>query len=331
VHTVRAGRHLGCATHLGVVSALDRATVESLLDAAEAELVRLESRWSRFVPDSDVRRMNREAGGPPVVVSPDTVDLVELAVAAWRDTGALFDPTVHDALVAAGYDRSFELLDDGEGQTQPGADPRPGGVSSPPSTLGLSVPGCVGIEVDRDASTVRLPAGTHLDLGGIGKGRAADLVLSLVLHAGADGACVNLGGDLVVAGPSPDGGAWRVGIADPFDDERDVATVALQAGAVATSARWRRQWRAPDGTIAHHLIDPATGRPADRGLAQVSVLAADAVTAETSAKAAFVAGLAWGSDLLAGHGLTGVFVTDRGVRHDAERFGAFAVAPVEVG
>jgi thiamine biosynthesis lipoprotein len=100
---------------------------------------------------------------------------------------------------------------------------------------------------------------------------------------------------------------------------------------VATSARWRRQWRAPDGTIAHHLIDPATGRPADRGLAQVSVLAADAVTAETSAKAAFVAGLSWGAELLTTHGVTGVFVTDRGARHDAQGFDAFVVAPVEVG
>lgn len=317
--TSRAGRHLGCETWLTVVApALGPEAVEALLDRAEAELERLEGHWSRFRPTSDICRANA-AAGTPVPVAPETLDVVALAIDAWRDTGALFDPTVHDALVAAGYDRTFDDL-------PVASDPShtPDSPHGPDLSVAPVVPGCVGIELDRASGTLTLPEGTALDLGGIGKGRAADLVLGLLLEGGATGACVNLGGDVRVAGPAPDGGPWIVGIADPFDDGRDLATVVLAAGGVATSARTRRTW----GRSAHHLIDPATGRPAERGLAQVSVLAADAVTAEVLAKAAFVAGEDWALDLLAAQGVTGLVVTDDARVVPAAHFDLFAFAPV---
>ena len=200
---------------------------ERLLDEAEQLLEQLEAHWSRFRVDNDLDRLN-QAEGEPVVVAPDTAELIRLAIAGWQLTEGLFDPTVHDAVIAAGYDRSIELV-----REQPG----PPGPSLP-------APGCRGIEVDLHTSTVQLPRGTHLDLGGIGKGRAADLVCEhLARHIAppVTGVLVNLGGDLRCIGSPADGGPWRVGITDPTDPQVTLATLAVPVGAVAILA-WLVGW-----------------------------------------------------------------------------------------
>ena len=128
----------------------------SLALEAEHRIADLERRWSRFDGRSEVSALTRQAGSP-VVVSPETRELVERAVGAWRLTGGLFDPTVLGALVRAGYDRSFDELG-----------PTP---NEHPSAL---TTGAAAIEIV--ANTVRLPARTGFDPGGIGKGLAADIV-----------------------------------------------------------------------------------------------------------------------------------------------------------
>src|SRR5207302_3773256 len=115
----------------------------------------LEDRWSRFRSDSEVSELNRRAGDA-VHVSADTLVLVRRALDAWELTGGLFDPTVLGDVLRAGYDRSF--------------DARAPFDRSGSSDLGL---GAAGIELDGE--TVRLPAGTGFDPGGLGKGLAADL------------------------------------------------------------------------------------------------------------------------------------------------------------
>jgi thiamine biosynthesis lipoprotein len=138
--------------------------------------------------------------------------------------------------------------------------------------------------------SVTLPPGVALDLGGIGKGFAADLVSAELLQDGATGACVNLGGDLRVRGASSgDDRAWLVevapepGVAQP----RSPLTLGLADGAVATTSSRRRAWRRA-GARLHHVIDPRTGRPLERPPTSATVIAADAWQAEVLAKAAFV-------------------------------------------
>jgi thiamine biosynthesis lipoprotein len=272
-----------------------------VLGRAENEIARRERRWSRFLPDSELSRLNAATGGRPVLVSAETFAVIQLAVDAWRTTAGRFDPTVLDALVAAGYDRTFDDIKAAAGDDLSGADTGP-----PPP-----VPGCAAIELDPGLGTVTLPVGVHLDLGGVGKGRAADLVAERMLADGADGACVNLGGDVRVAGLAPDDDGWVVAIDDPFRPDVELTRVALVDGAVTTSARTNRHWRVADAD-AHHLIDPSTGRPAGGGLAAVTVLAADASWAEILSKATFVAGADEGPALLAGSGACGVLVHDDG-------------------
>ena len=150
----------------------------------------------------------------------------------------------------------------------------------------------------------------HLDLGGIGKGHAADLLTAELLDHGADGVCVNLGGDVRVGGTAPEaagGGSISIrrsrtgGTGPPF---------RLGAGAVATSTRPSQLDPRP-GTRQHHLIDPATSRSAWNGLATVTVLADGTAWAEILAKAAFVAGPATAPRSRA-HQVTGVLVHDDG-------------------
>ncbi|MEV5877337.1 FAD:protein FMN transferase [Streptomyces sp. NPDC052101] len=165
------------------------------------------------------------------------------------------------------------------------------------------VPGCPGIEID--GGRILVPEGARLDLGGIGKGYAADLVAYELRTARAAGALVNLGGDVRVSGTPPTDAGWVVSVADPWQDGRDLVTLAVAEGAVATSSRLRRSWRR-GGQEAHHLIDPRTGAPAADGIAAVTVVAQQAHWAEILAKAALIAGPDPRPDLLAAHGAAGL-------------------------
>jgi FAD:protein FMN transferase len=265
-----------------------------LVDQAAPSVEALEARWSRFRNTSELCRLN-DATGRPVLVSPDTFDLIQCAIEAWRITDGRYDPTVLHALIALGYDRDFASVEPDRSEAAPSPAP---------------VPGCLGIELDPLVNSVLLPDGVALDLGGIGKGRAADLLAAKLLDAGAAGACVNLGGDLRVAGEPPSPQGWMVEIDDPFETG-DAGSVALLHGAVATSTRLRRAW-SRDGRPLHHLVDPATGAPAESGLASVTVLAGEAWWAEVLAKAAFVAGPEAGVRLLADQGVTGLLLHDDG-------------------
>ena len=267
-----------------------------LATRAEERLAQLEGRWSRFLPDSDVTRLN-QSGDDAVVVSPDTFELLELAKAAWEVTDGLFDPSVLPAMVAAGYDRSFHLL---------GASHPPQPRQHPPTPT----PGCDAVKLHAPDRTVRTPDDVLLDLGGLGKGHAADVVAAELLVGGATGALVDLGGDIRVAGDGPADGAWTVGVEHPYDGSL-ITTLALGDAGVATSTTTVHRWEGPDAD-AHHLIDPATGAPAQSDVVAVTVIAADAAWAEVMAKAALIAGTSGGPELIGRFGLTGLLVLTDG-------------------
>ena len=231
----------------------------SALSAARAEFARLEAVLSRFLPDSELAELNR--AGRLDGASPDLVRVTQLALEARQRTGGRFDPTVHDALVAAGYDRTFEEI--GWGGTV---------VVSPPAR-------CLGsVRVDAEASEIVLGPGVRLDFGGIGKGYAVDRACELLAPFGP--CLVSAGGDLAVRG-----GSWPVGV------ETSLGTITLQlsSGALATSGSDRRRWNTSTGR-AHHLIDPRTGAPAETDLLRVTAVGRTAVEAEILAKSLFLAG-----------------------------------------
>jgi FAD:protein FMN transferase len=283
---------------------------DELVEGASAHLRELEARWSRFESSSEISRLNASAG-VPLVVSPPTIALIELGIEGWRVTNGCFDPTVLGDVMRAGYDRSFCEITDATAR---------GATSS-------FQRGCDGIEVDPTSSTVRLPTGVGVDPGGIGKGLAADLVIDALCAAGAEGACVNVGGDVRVAGASP-GDSWvielsRAGCSRP----REAAY--LVDGAVATSAPTYRSWFR-SGSRKHHLIDPRTGAPIDNDIVSVSVAAARGWQADVLTKAIFVAGVRPGLELAEELDAAALVVTDDDMRHTSRQW-CNLVPPLRVG
>jgi thiamine biosynthesis lipoprotein len=287
-----------------------------LADSAQRRIDELERRWSRFLDDSEISNLNRKAG-TFVEVSADTATLIQRAVDAWRLTGGAFDPTVLGAVIRAGYHRSFDQL---------GPTPEPGA-----SPLGIGAE-----HIAFAGSTACVPVGVGFDPGGIGKGLAADMMCAELMEAGADGACVNLGGDVAVAGIGPDGDGcgygWTVAVEYPGRAE-PLGMIGLAQGAVATTSSLRRTWHS-DGEARHHLIDPQIGRPSDSDVVLAAVVATDAWLAEVLAKAVLLAGAAHPFDILGGTGAEALAVDDHGRVMASSNLGAYlggAVLPRTIG
>lgn len=273
-----------------------------MLDLARDRIEALEARWSRFRTDSELLRLHAHPGRP-VIVSDETYAVLELSIDAWRATRGAFDPSVHDAVRAAGYTDDFDHLDRDQ----------PAGPGTAPS------PGLGAVRLDPLVRSVTLPPGVHLDLGGIGKGRAADLVARDLMAAGARGVCVSLGGDLRVLGEPPEGPAWVIAMEDLPTEH-----LVLTDGAIATSSTRRRTWT-QGGEARHHLIDPRTGAPVADAPAAVTIVAGDAATAEILTKAVMVLGVEAGGGLVTAMRATGVVVAADGTVRRLDGFDAFSV------
>lgn len=242
----RTFRAMGTTVELRV-DALPGPDVDAALGRAVGVFGGIERTCSRFDHTSELSRLNASGAAR---VSPVLAELVRLALDARERTDGLFDPTVHDAVVAAGYDRTFEEIEATE--------------ERPPAPVGG------GVELDGDR--VVLEPGARIDLGGIAKGYAVDNACDVLAAVGP--CLVDAGGDIRVRG------RWAVAV-------EDGPTLELADAAVATSGRDRRAWQA--GSIAaHHLIDPRTGRPSITETLRATVVAATAVEAEVLAKAAFL-------------------------------------------
>jgi thiamine biosynthesis lipoprotein len=253
--------------------------------ASAAQLVKIralfedsDATFSRFREGSELQQVNRSGGA--VLVSPRFARAVEAALWAREVTQRLVDPTLGAAIAAAGYDRDFAEL---------APDPRPAGPAAPAQPGAVSLFGRVLV----------LRGGVQLDLNGVVKAMAVDDALALLDGPGF----VSAGGDLATRG--------EVDVALPRG-----GAVRLHAGGLATSGRTKRRWLR-GGEERHHLIDPATGRPASGPWDEVTVCGATCLAADLSAKAAFLlgeAGPAWLDD----RGLPGRFVAADGAVHENE-------------
>jgi len=294
---------MGSDAHVVVVGA-----DSSLADAARARIEELEGLWSRFRPESEVSRLNRHAGSF-VPISRETALLLGRAIEGAQLSGGAFDATQLDAIVASGYDRDYEEL--------LALSRDEGGLLSPEFVGNRGT--CDPIEV-REA-TARLRSGVGFDPGGIGKGAAADLVVAELLAEGAAGACVNLGGDLRVAGESPEGDGWTIAIEHPWSAQ-PVALVGVATGGVASSTTLKRRWLVGK-SWRHHLIDPRTGLPSDSDLTHATVIAGEAWTAEVLAKAVLLNGSDLAFNILGGTGAESLIVDEQGRVSATNGFGAF--------
>jgi len=278
------------------------AVLDSTASEAEEVLARLpvwfeewEQVLSRFRPDSELNTLNR-SGGRPVAVSKTLWDVFQTARTAEHFTAGLVVPTVLDALLEAGYDRSFEtlpIIQTGYSDTAPGL---------------FNSSGVIVWDV-RSRSLV-LDESVHLDLGGIAKGWAADQAVQRL--SGKGPVLVEAGGDIAISGLRSDGQAWSVGVADPNRPGTHFEILKLGRCGVATSGKDYHRW-IRDGVWYHHIIDPRTGLPAKTDVLSVTVIAPTVMEAEAAAKAVLILGSQDGLDWLeADSGLAGILVLDNG-------------------
>jgi FAD:protein FMN transferase len=260
------------------------APTDDVFAAVEDDFARLEQTFSRFRTDSELSRLNAAGFAH---CSDELIEVVALALDARERTQGRFDPTVHDAVVAAGYDRTF-------------AEVAPNANCSAPAP----VPAGGGVEVDRAQRTIRLAPGTRLDLGGIVKGYAAERACELLRPFGP--CLVNAAGDIAVRGV-PEEGVWPIGVQTPDEP----VTLGLSHGGVATSGRDYRRWTR-NGREHHHLIDPFTGAPSASDLVSATAVGATAVDAEVHATALFLAGSAAAVEEADRLGIPCLLVTERG-------------------
>jgi thiamine biosynthesis lipoprotein len=253
-------------------------TRRDALDLAEHTLARwvdvVDRACSRFRADSELSRANAAAGSP-VEVGPELMDATATAIEMARLCDGWYDPTVGGAVIAAGYDRGLsEIETAGPGPVLP-AEP----AGRWPE-----------IVLDRARSTLTVPVGVRLDLGGSAKGWAVDRALQLIAAelAPGIGVCVSAGGDLAVTGPAPAGG-WPVHVSQSLHGAPTDAGIGLFSGAVASSGAVRRTWRI-DGRRFHHLVNPRTGRPGTERWRLVTVHARTCALADTAATAAWLMG-----------------------------------------
>ena len=242
----------------------------------EDEIEAIDLACSRFREDSELARVNASPGRW-VDVSEVFLEATNVALGAARATAGDVDPTVGRALRVAGYDRDFAQL--------PAL--RTGRVRFAPA------PGWRLVQVDRRRPAVRVPRGVELDFGATAKALAADRAARGCARELRGGVLVNLGGDLAVGGPAPEGG-WPVRVTDDHDAGFDAPgqTVSIVSGGLATSSVAVRRWRNGSTGSLHHIIDPASGRPAAEFWRTVSVAAADCVAANIASTAAIVRGAA---------------------------------------
>ena len=242
-------------------------------DEAEAlmrtRLTEIDRAASRFRPDSELMLVQAMQGGPRRV-SRLLAGAVHAALAAARGTGGLVDPTVGAAIRAAGYDRDFAELCGAEvGETE----------------SGHAAPGWQRIGFDPHRRLLDIPAGIELDLGATAKALMADRIArELGVHTGA-GVLVALGGDVAVAGERH----WDIGVAEDHSATEPTQVVRITTGGVATSSTAVRSWRR-GGRERHHIIDPATGEPAESPWRTVTVAAPTCLAANTASTAAIVMG-----------------------------------------
>ena len=243
--------------------------------AAEAVLRACHLELSRFDPDSELSRLNADPE-PSRLTSRLMAGAISAAIHAADRSGGLVDPTLIDAIEAAGYAESRRNAIPASLPDALRAAPYP--CPAAPSH------GALWRTLSISGREVRRPPGVRLDLGGSAKGFAADRAAAAL--AGQGTFAVDAGGDLVLGGVS--GTPRRVTVAHPLED-RPALEFDLAGGAVATSGIGTRIWETASG-FAHHLLDPSTGRPAWTGVIQATAVASTGVEAETLAKTALLLG-----------------------------------------
>ncbi|KIL42248.1 hypothetical protein SD70_01535 [Gordoniibacillus kamchatkensis] len=245
---------------------------------------RTEERFSRFLPESELSRLNRLAG-ERCLVSDAMLEVLLLADAYRTATGGIFSPFLLARLEQLGYGESFDRIR--------------GRETFQCEQLTPAAEGQLELDIQPFMKSVVLPAGAKLDLGGIVKSWSVRRLAGYMrTRLGISRGLINAGGDLTVwGGADTRRRPWLIGIEHPLEPQQDCGALALADGAAATSSTLGRAWPTDRGPM-HHLLDPRTGMPSRSGIVQCTVSGPDAVACEIWAKTLCISGAQEGLALM---------------------------------
>ncbi|WP_379132633.1 FAD:protein FMN transferase [Paenibacillus sp. sgz500958] len=253
----------------------DNATQKNM-DDIQAMLERMDLELSRTKEGGEVYAINQAAGKNPVAVSDETLDVVKQSLKYAEEMDGLFDPTIGPLV---------DLWNIGNG-----------GESVPPEAdieAARALTNYKDVIIDDAAKTVMLAKeGMVLDLGGIGKGYAADRVADYLKEQGLDSAMINLGGSSIIAlGNKPNGSQWNIGLQDP-DQSRgtQLGTIKISDEVIDASGVYERFF-IQDGVRYHHILDPRTGFPSQNGLKSLTIMSPNATDADALSTGVFLMGI----------------------------------------
>jgi thiamine biosynthesis lipoprotein len=253
--------------------ATDQGTAAAAFGAAFEEIERVEQDLSNYRPTSELSRINRTAGHQSITTDPETFRLLQIALGYGAKTGGAFDVTVGPLMRAWGF---F------------------GGQGKYPADVELakarSHVGWRHVVLDAQNRTLRFDEdGVELDLGGIGKGYAAERVAEVLRDAGIKAALVDGGSSTIYAlGAPPGKSGWRVRIPRPGDSRHTLAVVSLRDTSLSTSGSYEKFFRV-NGHVYCHIMDPRTGKPVEDML-QTTVIAPSATDSDALSTSVFVLG-----------------------------------------
>lgn len=292
---VVSGRYAAMSTSIEFLVWTDRpADAKLAMDAAHAEILRIERLMTTWREDSEVSRVNAAAGGDPVAVSAELLSVLKGARAIHDASEGVFDVSFHGL-------KGLWRFDHQEAASIVPSD----------AEIAARLPLVDGtkIELDEAKGTVRLAKkGMLINLGGIAKGYAVDRAIAIFEARGFRDLVVRAGGDLRVRGRKGQE-RWKVGIRDPRGAEGEFfARAALQDAAFSTAGDYERAF-VKDGVRYHHILDPRTGKPAS-ACRSVTILAADALVADELDDAVFILGAEKGLALVARYPGAGAVIVD---------------------
>lgn len=281
------------------VSAADASTADAAFVSVEGELVRIESLMSEWMEGTPVSEVNRNAGIKPIAVPDEVFKIITDSVLISEASGGAFDITWASMRGIWSFVPGSERLPSKE---EVGA------------RLGLV--NYRDIVLDRSKKTVFLKRkGMAIGLGAIAKGYAVDRAMKRIVGGGIKDAIVKAGGDMRVQGSAPDG-PWKIGIRDPRDKEKLIATLDVSNISISTSGDYERFF-IKDGVLYHHIMDPKTGYPA-RGSRSVTILGPDTETTDALSTAVFVMGPEKDMELIKSlKGIEALIVDSNGLIHSS--------------
>lgn len=242
---------------------------ETALEEAKQRIRDLEALWSVTDQDSEIYRANH-SGGRAVPVSEETAQLVSFALQMAQKTGGALEPTLYPVLTEWGFTTGDRRV------------PTQAQIDQALRHVGYERIGLEGRELS-------VPAGMQLDLGAVGKGYAADLVTKTLKSYGVESAVISLGGNIQAIGSREDKSDWRIGIRSPAG-EGILGVLTISDAAVVTSGGYENYFEDEDGNVYWHILDPATGYPANTGLQSVTVVSPEGKVGDALSTALFVMG-----------------------------------------